>query len=130
MDAWLKTHIALVSPIANAIYMAGGDNRQLARDRAGVALMLRAIREGFQAVRAAGIPITPFRLRFFSWTPETLLVPCLQRVLNTTWAELVMARHANAARDEMKQLADEFRMLAQVASVPTPAIDRLYAYLN
>ncbi len=129
MDAWLKTHVALVSPIANAIYMAGGDNCQLARDPDGVALMLRAIREGFRTLRVMGIPITPFSFRSLEWIPEILLVPCLQRVLNTRWAELVMARHANAARDEMRQLADEFRTLAQAASAPTPAIDRLYTYI-
>jgi hypothetical protein len=30
MDAWLKTHVAVVSPIANAIYLAGGSNYRLA----------------------------------------------------------------------------------------------------
>jgi 2-dehydropantoate 2-reductase len=130
MDAWLKTHIALVSPIANAIYMAGGDNYQLARDRSGVTLMLRAIREGFGVLRVVGVPITPFGFRFLEWIPEILLVPCLQRMLNTTWAELAITQHANAARDEMKQLADEFRTLAQAASVPAPAIDRLSIYLS
>ena len=43
-------------------------------------------------------------------------------------AELI--GHAHAARDEMKQLADEFRILAQSTSVPTPAIDRLYSYTD
>ena len=27
MDAWLKTHVALVSPIAHALYLAGGDTQ-------------------------------------------------------------------------------------------------------
>ena len=108
---------------------AGGDNCQLAHDRSGVALMLSAIREGFRVLRVAGNPITPFSFQFLEWIPEILLVPCLQLVLNTTWAELVMTRHANAARDEMKQLADEFRTLAKTTSVPTPAIDCLYTYI-
>ena len=29
MDAWLKTHLAVVSPVANAIYLAGGSNYQV-----------------------------------------------------------------------------------------------------
>ncbi len=38
--------------------------------------------------------------------------------------------HAQAARDEMKQIADEFRVLARSTSVPTPAMDRLYTYID
>jgi hypothetical protein len=38
--------------------------------------------------------------------------------------------HAHAARDEMKQIADEFRVLAQSTSFPTPAMDRLHTYID
>jgi hypothetical protein len=38
--------------------------------------------------------------------------------------------HAEQARKEMKRLADEFRALAKNTSVATPAIDRLYAYVD
>ena len=31
---------------------------------------------------------------------------------------------------QMKQIADEFRTLAQTTSVPTPAMDRLYTYID
>ena len=41
-----------------------------------------------------------------------------------------MAKHANAARDEMKHLADEFLALARTTAVPTPTIDRLYPHLD
>ena len=44
--------------------------------------------------------------------------------------ELKAVGHANAARHEMKQIANEFRALARKASVPTPAMDRLYAYID
>lgn len=46
------------------------------------------------------------------------------------WATTVMAHHANAARDEMQQLADEFRALTRASGVPTPALDQLYAYID
>ncbi len=38
--------------------------------------------------------------------------------------------HAHAARVEMKLIADEFNVLAQSGSVPTPAMDRLYTYID
>jgi len=54
----------------------------------------------------------------------------MRRRLNSKAAEIQMAGHANAARDEMKQIADEFRTLARTTSVPTPAMDRLYIYID
>ncbi len=130
IEAYLRTHVALISPIANAIYMAGGDNYRLARTRDGVVLMVRAVREGFRVLRALGVPITPSKLKVFDWIPEPVLVALMRRVFNTEMAEIGMTGHANAARDEMKHLADEFKALARATSVPTPALDRLYAYID
>jgi 2-dehydropantoate 2-reductase len=129
MDAWLKTHAALVSPIANALYMMDGDIHQLAHHRASVQLMVRAIREGLQVLRSLDIPITPTRMRVFELIPEPLMVSLLQRLLDTEYADLVIARHANAARDEMKQIADEFRELAHLGSLPIPFNDHLYSFI-
>jgi hypothetical protein len=38
--------------------------------------------------------------------------------------------HAHATRIEMVQIAKEFKALAQSASVPTPAMDRLFTYTD
>ena len=130
MDAWLKTHIALVSPVANALYLAGGSNYRLARTRDGLVLMIRAGKEGFRVLRALNIPITPARLRILEWPPEPLLVAVLEKRLRTPGAELMLSQHANAARDEMTTLAEEFRTLARQTDVPTPSIDALFCYLD
>ncbi len=130
MDAWLKTHVALVSPIANAIYLAGGSNYRLAHTRDGLVLMVRGIKEGLGVLNALGIPITPAKFRVLAWLPEPLLVAVLKIGFDTPQAELVMARHANAARDEMLTLADEFRGLARRSGLATPAIDTLYPCLD
>src|SRR5712692_54062 len=87
MDAWLKTHVALVSPIANALYLAGGDIHRLAQMEEGVTLLVRAIHEGLQVLRANGIPITPSYLRVLEWLPEPILVAVMRRALNTPSAE-------------------------------------------
>lgn len=130
MDAWLKTHVALVSPVANAIYAAGGDIRRLARTRDGLVLMIRAVREGLSVLKTLNVPITPAQYQLLNWLPEPVLVAVLRRGLDTTRAELVLARHANAARDEMAQLAQEFKTLARQSAVATPAIDQLAQYLD
>ena len=131
MDGWLKTHVALLFPsIGPALYGCGTDNYWLARTRDAVVLALRAIREGFQVLRALGVDITPPRLKMLERLPEPLLVAFLQRVLADERMEIALARHANAARDEAQHLADEFLALARQTSVPTPAIDRLYPHLD
>lgn len=128
MDAWLKTHVALVSPVANAFYKDGGDNYRLARDPEGLRLMMQAVREGFAVLRALSIPITPPVNGVLARLPMALLLPLLRRTLNTQLAEIALAAHANAAPVEMAQLAAEFRALIRRAGIPTPAIDRLVTY--
>jgi 2-dehydropantoate 2-reductase len=128
MDAWLKTHAALVSPIANAIYMLGGDIHLLAHDRKGVRVMLDAIREGFRVLRSISIPISPRILNAINLLPEFVLVPLIQRLLHTEEAELIIARHANVARAEMKCIAEELRILARGTRLPTPSMDHLSSF--
>ena len=65
MGAWQKTHVAWVSPLADALYMAGGSNYDLAKRPEAIRLLIRAVREGFRVLKALGVPITPARLRFW-----------------------------------------------------------------
>ena len=130
MDAWLKTHVAIVSPIANAVYAAGCDHLRLAQTRDALVLMVRAVREGLRVLQAMGTPITPARYRALLWVPEPLLVFWLQRGVATEKFELGVVRHATAARDEMEHLAGEFRFLTRVVGASTPSIDYLYSFLN
>ncbi len=132
MDAWLKTHVALLMPsLAPAMRAAGHDNVRMAHTRDLIVLTIRAIREGFRVLRALGIPVTPSRvLILFGWMPEPILVWGFQKRLVDPWIRIAMLEHAEAAQDEIKHLADEFLALKRLSSVPTPAIDCLYAHFN
>lgn len=127
MDAWLKAHVAEISPTAHALFMAGGDPDRLAQNREALLLMLRAIREGYRVLRAHGIPITPGNHRIFEWLPEWLLLAVARRQVAGKEATIKVG-HALKARAEMKLLADEFQALVRTTSVATPAIDRLYEF--
>lgn len=129
MDAWLKTHVALLFPaLAPALFAAGIDNYRLARTRDLVVLTVRGIREAFQVLRALGYAITPARYRAIELIPEPLLVLGLQKLLQNELMETALVKHAEAARDEVTHLTGEFMELARQSGVPTPAIDRLQAY--
>lgn len=131
MDAWLKYHVALLMPsLAAALYMCGTDNYRLARTRDGVVLAVRAIREGFRGLQALGYPITPRRFRPFMWVPEPILVPLVRKLLASPHMETALARHAEAARDEVQHLTDELLSLIEPTGVPLPNIRHLYPYLS
>jgi 2-dehydropantoate 2-reductase len=130
MDAWLKSHVALVSPIANAIYLAGGSTSRLSKTQDGLVLMVRAVREGIQVLRKLGYPIYPWYAWLAILCPEPLLVLLFHFAMATRSADILLANHANAARIEMLVLANEFRNLARQANIPTPAMAELYTYID
>jgi 2-dehydropantoate 2-reductase len=75
MDAWLAAHAFFVTSVSGAIYLAGGECRQLARSPALLKLMADAVRQGFSVVRALGQPVHPFALKvLFTWLPRPFAV--------------------------------------------------------
>jgi 2-dehydropantoate 2-reductase len=126
IDAWLKTHVAWVCPVAQALYREGGDILRLADSRESVRLMVRAIHDGFRVLEGLGVPPTgPFWVRSQAWVPEPMLVRIWRRALRTRMALISMAWHANSTREEMSRVANDFRTLVKKAGIPTPALDRL-----
>ena len=118
MDAWLKSHVALVSPIADAFYAAGGDLKSLAVSRSRVTAMLHSVRRAFSALRVQDVPVTPAKLRGLELLPVWLLVGACQWALRTSFADLIVARHATVAREEMAALSEQLHeMVARSAGV-------------
>lgn len=130
VDAHLKTHAAGVPAIAGAIYMAGGDIRKLAHMPDVLKLFVQAYREALRALGAIGVPLRPSSTRLIQWIPEPILVYFMRRLFNTRLAVVGGQGHANAAPDEMKELADEFRYMFHRSGVPSPASDILFAQVD
>lgn len=129
MNAWQKTHVAWVSPVANAIYMVNGDNHRLAGNPYMVKLAVKAVKEGFQVLHGLGLPVTPGKLRVWEWVPEWMLAKALGFWAGTDHFRTVAVEHSMSASDEMRQLAGEFHALAEKAGVATPAMDELRSYI-
>jgi 2-dehydropantoate 2-reductase len=130
MDAWLKVHAAIISPLALAVYSAGGDNYRLARTRDGLLLAVRAVREGLGVLNALKITVVPAVYHLLEWLPEPLLLVLLRGLINTQAAEINIAGHANAARDEMKLVADEFYNLVRASGRLSTAISELRTWVD
>jgi 2-dehydropantoate 2-reductase len=126
IDGWLKYHVALVSPMVNALLMHDCDNYALAADHEGLRLLVRACKEGGNVLRALGYTKRqPFKWNLFYWMPEYMSAKVFAGLLNSRFAEIAYAMHARAATDEMRCLTDEFKILIDRTSLATPNIDRL-----
>ncbi len=131
IDAWLKTHAVFVTCMAAAINQCGGDSVRLAQDRKAVATMVRAIREGFRALQAQGVPVTPRNLAvLFGWMPSWFAVRYWKRALQGPVGTLAIGPHAQAARSEMAALAAQVLTLLRPSPVPTPTLQGLLATLT
>lgn len=131
MQAWLKTHAIFVSCVSAALATAEGDSVRLGHSRKQVVMMVKAIREGFTALQAQGIPISPFNLKvIFMWMPTWFAVLYWQYAFRTTIGTLAMAPHANAAHDEMRQVARDIMAQLQKSSRSTPTLSDLLTFLD
>ncbi len=128
MDAWQKTHVAMVTSIANALYEYDCDNYRLARSAGSVRLMVYGIREGFTALEKLGIQTQPAKLWYFR-LPVLMTAAVFRAVMGTRLAETAMAKHCLAAMPEMLCLQEEFDALIKRSGVQTPSINRLGGYL-
>ena len=132
VDASLKTHAAGLVPFVGALYWAKGDVRRLAHSRPALRLSVRATREAQRALRCTGVPITPVLDRvLFEWIPLPLVVFGMGRFVATDFAAAGLAdAAAPGAPGELKELADEFRLILQQAGRPHAASERLYAIVD
>jgi 2-dehydropantoate 2-reductase len=125
MDSWLKYHVAFVNPIAGALLKCG-DNYKLAKDKDTIRTYIRAVKEGGRVLKALGYKKSyNIKLRLFYWMPERVIINILKQVFNSKFAEVAMMMHANAAKDEMIALGNEFKMLNNETSLKTPNLDEL-----
>lgn len=128
MDAWQKTHVSIVTSIGNALYKHSSDNYKLAKSNEDLVLMAGGIKEGFHVLEKLGYRVTPSKLLYFK-LPARILAAVFHFIMNTRMAEIAMAKHTIAARDEMRALQSDFDRLIRQSGLETPCIDKLKTYL-
>jgi 2-dehydropantoate 2-reductase len=128
IDRWLLCHAAFVVPIAFALYAHDTDAARLAADRDSVRAMVRATRQAFQALHAAGTAEIPTNLKaLYLWMPSVFAVRYWQKVLRTARGELWFAAHSRAAPEEMRSLANELLAEVRRSRKAAPALELLLA---
>jgi len=109
-DAWQKTHVAVILPIAKALYCYQSNNYELSKSYKTLKNMILGTRELFRILKSIDAPITPKKLYFY-YLPTFLLVGIWQVVMKTKIAEFAMAQHTIVAKNEMAALETQFMTL-------------------
>lgn len=127
MSSWQATHVGIVSPIADALYAAGGNLRALASDRNLLKLMVNSVREVFAVLPETGHIVVPRMLSAVSIMPEALLVRIAGFLLRRPATEALVGRHALLSRQEMTTLRQELLHLFESTGIKTPKLKALAA---
>ncbi len=124
---YLATHAAFVAPLAHLIIKHGCDTYALARSPADLKLLIDALRETLEVLRAAGFKIIPPRATVVRIIPRFVLVAAMRILLATKFAEVGGGWHCSQAPDEMHQLGVELMALVEKSGLPAPALRKVFA---
>lgn len=128
MDVWQKTHVALVTCIANALYHYDCKNKELAKSYRSVKEMVKGMQEGLKVLNKLGYKTTPVKINYFKLSAGLIAI-VFKCIMYTKLAEFTMAKHCIVARKEMQCLQGEFDLLIAKSGMQTPNIDQLKKYL-
>jgi len=126
IDAWLKTHAALISPLALGSYEARKKGKRLGDEDKLMTLSIKAFRENLNALEKMGIPILPKKFKIMKLIPAYFLKRRLKNLVNSEFGKTVLSGHANSAKNEMKKITMDFRKLVQNVQTDMSANDYLY----
>jgi 2-dehydropantoate 2-reductase len=124
IDAWLKTHAAMICALGAAVYIAGGTPAHLAKDPAAAKLAVGGLKESLRALRKLGVPLLPKGVLLYLWIPAPILTFLLRRMLRSEEVAFGFA-HADKARPEIRLILDGLMVFLRRGSRPLPALEEL-----
>lgn len=128
MNAWQKTHVALVTPIGNLLYQYDSNNYEASKHFKDICICVKGIKEGFSVIKKLGFHVTPGKLNLF-FLPAPIVAFTLMLILKTKFAEIAFSKHTISAKGEMQCLQKDFNLLIKKSGLKTPNIDQLNIYL-
>ncbi|MBK6964607.1 MAG: ketopantoate reductase family protein [Bacteroidales bacterium] len=128
MDLWLINHLAMVCPLANAIYADGGNNYTVSKNKVVLRKTAGALKEAFRFLKQTNRKINPPKFNFFIYCPTGLLAFLLKFIYNTKWAKTVICMHALNAKQEMKLLNAGFLDLTNHQNKRLPVFKELASF--
>lgn len=115
MRDWQMTHLALICPLADAVYLGHADHLKVAENTEALRLVGQLLRRNMRALRARRVKICPGRLSVLTWAPPAVVIAVLRVLFRSEFAEWAICRHARTGRAEMELLRDDFYTALGVA---------------
>ncbi len=126
MDAWKRHHLALLTPMCNAMYLNGICNYTLAKNRKDIRRSVVGAREAMKALEALGFPIHPRKLILMKLLPLGVLVSLFSKVLAMKVMDIGGARHVRNAKEEMRLFSRELLELIELSGREAPVFTALH----
>jgi 2-dehydropantoate 2-reductase len=125
-EGWLTAHAAFVVPIQLALCGVNVQPQRLAADQALLTTMVRATRQAFRALQAAGNTEIPRNLHaLYLLMPERFAVWYWRKTLAGPRGELWFAAHTRAAPEEMASLAATLHAAVDATGRRAPDLEAL-----
>ncbi|TVP54757.1 MAG: hypothetical protein EA349_10690 [Halomonadaceae bacterium] len=102
---WQLCHAVLVLPLAGLFYRHGGVLSAAASDRQGLEKVVRAVAQGLRGLQRLGYPLRPRWMLLMAISPTWIGVRQLNALLGSHFAEIALAGHGEAAREEVRSMA-------------------------
>jgi 2-dehydropantoate 2-reductase len=126
IEAWLKSHMALISPLAMGSYAAKKRNKTLGTDKELVNLAIKGFREFIGALKELNTPILPKKLKSLSWIPTFIIRKKLLKLINSDFGRIALSGHASAAENEMTKLTDDLFEIVKNVKTDMSSNKKLY----
>jgi 2-dehydropantoate 2-reductase len=126
IDAWLKTHMAFISPLAMGGYAAKKRDKTLGTDMELVNLAIQGFREFIKALKELDIPILPKKTKLLTRIPKVLIRKKLLNLLNSEFGRIALSGHASVAENEMKRLSNDLFEIVKNVKTDLSSNKKLY----
>lgn len=130
MDAWLKSHIALIMPLCYLAHACDGNLHKAFWNRELLNQVIDAIEEGYKVLETLGYPIVPANEATFVRQKRKMFYLMLKVITATPIGRLAISDHAMSAVEEMSALNHAFAALKKQANISTPSWDALEVYMK
>ena len=125
MNDYLKAHVCAVLPLVFASYKVNGNLKLLKHDKKYSYLIMDAIIEGYDVLKALGYEILPVG-EYENCVNKKKLCAFIYRFMFSNFiGKLCISDHAMSAKEEFLLLNDEFEKLKKKAKVDTKTYDEL-----
>ena len=125
MNDCLKTHACAVLPLVFASYKVNGNLKLLKKDKTYSLLIMDAIIEGYNVLKALGYEILP-KGEYENCINKKSLCAFIYRFMFSNFiGKVCISDHAMSAKEEFILLENEFEKLKKKARVETKVYDKL-----